>query len=187
MFLTNDNSTKKRPSPSIHPLSPCPKTSNHPYFEMSHLLSSFVELFGKIWSRSLRNAVFAFSRAQNMVFQLLHAERWGTKCTAWSFRLQVELAASVATKMAPKHGAESIRPVPHGEDKSGTPQRQAVFFICVSNHSRLVGKAFIFQLLDRSFCPICSQLAKRVNLQSWLGFWFLVSWQERELCHNWVP
>lgn len=181
MFLTNDNSTKKRPSPSTHPLSPCPQMCNHPYFEMSHLLSSFVELFGKIWSRSLRNAVFAFSRARNMVFQLLCAERWGTRCTAWSFSLQLELAASVATKMAPLHGAESIRLVPHGEDKSGTPQRQAVFFICISNHSHLVGKVFIFPLLDLYFCPICSQLAKRVNPQSWLGFCFLVSWQERGL------
>ena len=81
--------------------------------------------------------------------------------------------------------AEAVPSVPPGEDKPGTLQWQ-FSSNAFPTTPHLVGKAFIFPQLDLSFHQICSQLAKRVA-HKLAGILCLVSWQEGEVCYNWVP
>lgn len=139
-----------------------PHTLRHQPSLLWHVSPAFV--FSRIvWEdlKSFNSAVFAFSRAWKMVFQLLHVGRCGTKCTAGVLDCRWNWQHRSLERWAPSLWAESTSFMPRGEDKLGTPQWQLLNAFPTTPH--LVGKAFLFPPLDLSFHQICSQLAKRVT------------------------
>lgn len=151
---------------------------------MTHLLSFLVELLRRIWNASVQPHL-----------HFLEHEKWCFSYYMWGDEEPNVQPGVLDCRWNRQHQwlekwpaslwAEAAPSAPPGEDKPGTLKWQ-FSSNAFPTTPHLVGKAFIFPQLDLSFHQICSQLAKRV-VHKLAGILCLVSWQEGEVCYNWVP